>query len=259
MSTLRSTLLVAIPVLAAVLVGVATYMIVSGGDDPPDLNKIQVEEGRVSCEMFEIARGYRYDTVVVYDLKDRPEDMEPTDPYGPEGLLFTNIIEGDVQSAEAIHLTIELPENEQSQEWVVLGDEELYQSVNGAQWQSLNPGEYQVPYVPGAACNALAPDLFLSSMEGTSEMVNEIPATKYHFDALESDFPDRHPSFGAQSDMAVYVNTFAGDVWVAEEGGYIVKMDLVGVGHYENGRELRLEYSYELSDVNANIKIKAPI
>ena len=45
---------------------------------------------------------------------------------------------------------------------------------------------------------------------------------------------------------------------MAEVGGYIVKVDLLGQGTYENGRGLELSIAYELSDVNADVRVEAP-
>lgn len=259
MNTLRYVLLGFVPVAIVAAAAIFTYRAVTD-DGAPDLSEIRVEPGRVSCDMFQVARGYRYHTVVVLDLKQRPEGVDPGgDPDQATPFMFTQDIVGDVQGTEAIYANVVYPEATQQQEFIAIGDT-IYRSVEQSPWEPADLGtDFQVPYVPGAMCNAIAPDLFFGEMEGTPEFVNGISARKYTFEELRSDFPDRHPSFGPSSDAAQYVNVFQGDIWVADVGGYVVKVDLVGIGEYPNGRQLEVDYYYELYDVNAKIEIKPPI
>jgi hypothetical protein len=260
---MRTALFIALPVAIVAAVALGAYLVVAGDDDKPDLSAIRTEPGRVSCEMFQVARGYRFEARVQIDLKDRPPEITPVpgEEYRDEGIIQTNELTGAVKGVEAFYVNNLYVEEPVRQEYIVIG-ETFYNSTDGEPWTTkpLSESGITISYIPGAACNGIAPDLFLSDLQGVPEEVNGIPAVRYHFDNLETDLPDRDPSsFGPQSDVARFVNNFEGDVWVAEEGKYVIKMDLFGRGEYPNGRVLEVSWSYELSDVNAKVEINPPI
>lgn len=266
MNLLKPILLAALPLVIVAGVGAGAYFVVASDDDEIDLtNGVELAPGRVSCEVFNVARGYKYTTTVVLNLHDRPPGMEAggTDTYRPEGFTFTSVIDGEVQGTEAVHAHIVYPEqNNQEADYIaMIKTDTLYSMLPGGEWTSakLSESQFQIPYIPNVACNALAPDLFLSDIEGTPEEINGIAATRYHFEPLVTDFNGNHPAFGAGSDAGRFVKEFTGDIWIAEDGGYLLKMDLVGLGQYENGRVLEVDFAYEMTDVNAKIEIKAPI
>lgn len=262
----RNAVLLVVPVAVAILVAIVTYMIVRGDDnDAPDLGDIQVEPGRVSCEMFRVARGYRYQTIIVQDLKERAEGVQPDqDPTQQEGFIFTSDITAAVRTGtdelpEAIDAILVYPEQPLTQRFIQTDEITVYHQVENGPWEvSELSRDFVGYYFPRDACDSLAPDLILSDLEGTPEEVNGIAATRYHFDELETGFFARHISFGGASDAGRFVTTMSGDIWVAEVGGYIVKMDMAGTGNYPNGRELEIDYSYELSDVNAKVAVEPP-
>jgi len=66
--------------------------------------------------------------------------------------------------------------------------------------------------------------------------------------------------FGPNSDMAILMQTMDAEVWLAEEGGWPVKMDLQSKGLYVDGHQLQIRIHVELSDVNdKDIKVEPPI
>jgi hypothetical protein len=255
--------LLAIPLIVAVLAGAAAYYFVTKDDGPPDLSSIRVEPGRVSCEVFSVAQGYRYTARTLLELGERPEGVpaEGGDTYDRKGWQHIDEIAAEVQGSDRIRARVSQPVDGQDAEYVIIGETVYFADPQSGQWtsQPLADSGFSVPYTPGASCSALAPDLRLSEMEGTPDTVNGIAATKYHFDSLKSDMPDRHPSFGPGSDAARYVDEFSGDVWVAQVGGYILKMDVRGTGHYETQRELHIEVAYELANVNEPVRVSPPI
>jgi len=265
MNLLTRLMLFAAPAVIVAGSAAAAYFLLvdGGGDDVPDLADIAVPPGRVSCEVFNVARGYRYHTVVVLNLHDRPEGMEAggTDQYRPEGFIFTNDITGEVSGTTAVKAHVVLPEQPQESDYILVDDVLYSKALSTDPWSSkpASESQFSIPYIPNQACNALSPDIFLTGLQGTPDVVNGFEATKYHFEDLETDLPDRHPGFGPGSDPANFVNNFSGDIWVADEGGYLIKMDMVGLGAYENGRPLEVDFFYEMSDVNAKITIVAPI
>ncbi len=260
----RTGLLYAFAAVSIIAVVVALVVVGLQGDDDGDaFADIVVAEGRVSCEAFVRARSYYFHTEVTIDQADREPGMDDSDGYREAGFFITQIVDGAFEDNNYEAVISALPTSEAQGETVlaVIGDTLFILTRNGWQTRPLSELEtYPVPYLPSDTCQALAPDLFLSDVASVSETVSGVSAQKYHFDSLETDVPDRHPSFGLQSDAARFVNIFSGDVWVADEGGYIVKMDLSGTGQYDNGRKLTIEISYELSSINdGSIQIEPPI
>lgn len=87
----------------------------------------------------------------------------------------------------------------------------------------------------------------LGAEETSPETVNGVAAAHYTFDER---------AFGL-SDIA----QSTGDVWVASEGGYIVKYLLTTEGeadYFGEGAEGRLTWNYQLTDVNASLAIEIP-
>jgi hypothetical protein len=108
-------------------------------------------------------------------------------------------------------------------------------------------------------CNGLISELNLDQAQGEKETVNDVPARHYAF-------PDTSSGqaiatiFGAQSDMDVLFQTMNVEVWLAEKGGWPVRMDIQSSGLYGNGRELRAHLRVELRDANnKDIKVEPPI
>lgn len=223
--------------------------------------EVTVEPGRVSCEAFHQFESYRYRTEVVLDLEERDPSMEPSDPYGRDAFKFTQVVEGAVQQGDRIEATLESPELEGPGTSVIVIEDIVWISLAG-DWTARPLTEidaFPIPYLPEDTCNAIAPDIDVSGLTGTPEMVGEIASQKYHFDAFQSDLPDRHPSFTPQSDAARIVNDYEGDIWIADEGSYVSKLDITGMGTYENGRQLTFSIFLELSDINDDsIRVEPP-
>ncbi len=129
----------------------------------------------------------------------------------------------------------------------------IYNDAMGGQWIStpsgdddtfqqgfFNPGEdLELPQT--AVCDSAAED------------INGISAT--HCSFTEDD---------VESDEATYEN-LTGDVWVAEDGGYIVKFELTAEGYQSVSQEQGslfdfgdVSFAYELSDVDGDFTIMPP-
>ena len=250
---------------AVSIIAVVVTLVVVGlrGDDDDGFADIVVAEGRVSCEAFVRVRSYNYRTDVVLDLAARAPSMDDSDGRRPDAFLHERTIRGSFADGNYAIVIAAPPGQAASSDTVLTVFEDTAFFLVNDRWTSrplAGLQSFPVPYLPSDTCKALAPDLFLSGLASVPETISGISAQKYHFDSLESDLPDNHPSFGAGSDAARFVNVYSGDVWVADEGGYIVKMALSGTGQYDNGRELTVEISYELSNINdSSIQIGPPI
>ena len=253
--------LATIGVLAAAFLVV---VIVQGGDEDTSLANIPVPEGRVSCEAFQRAGSYRYTARTTLDLEARQPGMDDSDTYRDEEFVYTQVIEGAYQGGkyDSVVSAEPLGSAEQPAPIIVAGD--MYYVFISGTWNAhpmSDAPNFPIPYLPADTCASVAPDVFLDQADSVAEeAVAGEPATKYHFDDFETELPARHRSFGPQSDAARLIDSFGGDIWVADEGGYIIKIDITGVGAHPNGRELSVEISYELSAVNdGSIRIEPPL
>jgi hypothetical protein len=237
----------------ALIAALVIVMIVQGSDDDDPFADIPVPEGRVSCEAFVRADSYRWAASVTFFLEERPAGMDDSDGYGAKEFSFTQNMEGSYDHG-AYEVVISTPVESESEEpahIIVVGDN--YWTLLNDVWAPGRVAEapsFPVPYLPYNTCSAIAPDIFLQGVVGVPESVSEVSAHKYHFDELPTELPDRHASFGPQSDAARLIQTFSGDIWVADEGGYIIKFDMAGVGAHANGRKFSVKLSYDLSAIN---------
>lgn len=130
-----------------------------------------------------------------------------------------------------------------------------YLQVEEGSWMSF-PSEEQEAFSEGffdPGENLELPDMVTRRAE--TEMVNGI--STYHFTFTQEDM---------EEDTEFDYEELEGDIWVAEEGGYMVKFDITGRGANPVGiedfgtsfEEGEVHMSYELQDVNEDFTIALP-
>lgn len=139
---------------------------------------------------------------------------------------------------------------------VIIGDQHWI--TVGGEWQEVG-AQYVVPYQPLEICNALFPEIDLDEAPGEKETVNDVEAQHYTL----TDIPSGNSMaliFGAESDMAILFQSLDVEVWIAEDDGWPVRMDIQTSGLYGDRRELKGHVQIELRDVNDDdVKVEAPI
>jgi hypothetical protein len=135
------------------------------------------------------------------------------------------------------------------------------QATTQAVMTEMNGALYQLAEGVGCTASVIRKDLslaktrepagFLSSLIGAeaagSKIVNGVAATHYIFDER------------ALGQAGVAKST--GELWVAADGGYVVKYTLVTNGsqdYFGGGAEGTITWDYELTDVNQAVDIRAP-
>lgn len=240
---------------AAALAAALVLAACSGGESGPEL-----PPGRVTCQPLAEMDSYRFTAVSVIDLAERDPSAEPTDGYGPEPFKVTTTVEGSVKGDRMEAETFVEGISSVPSRTIVIGDNAWVSSSEG-QWTPVDtvPGQQLIAYTPLSTCNAIARDINVSDEVGEPEEVGNEDSDRYTFDALESDFPDRHPNVGGGSDAARLVNEFHGDIWISRDERYITKIDLAGSGNYDNGRGISVSFSYEVFDQgDSSIQIEPP-
>ena len=250
-ATLRRLVYLAIASMLAAVVWAACSQ--SSGPELP--------AGRITCEPLTNLNSYRYRTEVTLDLAERDPSLEPTDPYGAEPFRLTQVVEGVVQQDGKVEATTRTTEPAESETSTIVIEDQAWVKPEGFDWIfiDLETSPFPIAYFPLDTCNAVSPDIDVSTKTGQLEDVGDVPSLRYSFDSLSSQLPARHPSFGPQSDAGRLISEFSGDIWIAEKDRYITRLDIEGTGNYENGRPLTLKIFLEVFDQNDNsIRIEAP-
>lgn len=148
--------------------------------------------------------------------------------------------------AAARQVTIDVTGAEPQQRWLA--------EAGGVQYERLNAaGCTAVVVAPGGSlAEQWELARFLNAAIGAepagSETVNDVPAAHYTFDQR---------AFGSQAP----VHTAVGAVWVAEDGGYVVRYTLTvtgGADYFGEGIDGTLTWDYALTAANQPVTITVP-
>jgi len=146
-------------------------------------------------------------------------------------------------------------------ETILLDNDEGYVDI-GQGWRKVENPERppNVPFWPIFTCRALAPDIDTTKLgPSESETINGVPSQKFSFAITDSDFLARHPDFGGGSHAGANIHAISGSIWVADKGNLMTKLDLSSEGQYPTGQEITVTMQFEVSDLDADIKVRAPI
>lgn len=159
--------------------------------------------------------------------------------------------EGAIVNPDKIDLVIRTPQFP-DQNWRFL---------EGIQWMKLGEGwtlvERPEPYnySPALVCHAILAGLELAGTP-TPETVNGLETSHYQFEDARL-FTGAY-LFNAESDMGRLLERYSVDVWLTEDG-WPARLESRSQGTYPSGRELSMELSLEITDVNSkDIAVEPP-
>jgi hypothetical protein len=147
-------------------------------------------------------------------------------------------------------------------EVILLADNQGFVKLSNGWQKADNTSNRPVPlpYQPDQVCKALAPDVDTTKLgAGQPETVNGVSSQRFTLQALPTSFFANEPDFGVQSDVGAHIKTLDGTIWVADQGNFITKLDIIGTGQYPNGQLISVKVTFELLDLGADIKIAAPL
>ncbi|MGD0204844.1 MAG: hypothetical protein ABSB57_00100 [Dehalococcoidia bacterium] len=254
-----------------------------GGEEEPRLGESPTPQGgsptaeassptpqgssAAACQAIQDLKSYRY---TMHFLIESPEPpTPPATPLPTPSTLITTSISSpidytvdasyvapdrfDAMTTMKIHETGE----ERTVAIVIIGNRHWYKS--GDQWTE-NPNAL-LGYLPPDICSAIFPDLNLPQAEPERESVNGVKALHYSLPDVFSEHAMAQ-IFGAGSVMDLIMKRLNVDLWLAEDGGWPVRMEIRSSGVFSDGselRELRLELIVDLRDVNSDeIKVEPP-
>ncbi len=245
---------------AWILIGAGLFVACSGGDGGLGFTSTP-EAGRASCGPFSELKSYRYTSRVRLSTTGGESDAVSTPTPPPLNAIWE--IAGSVKTPDRAEAVLHYPADSDLGPGdipVVIVGNQTYHLTGGVRWSvsDTNPSAPLIPFLPAILCEGLAPDVAIGGMAAQVETVGDVPADRYHFDSLDTDFSSR--VWGPGSDMGQLVKSYQVDVWLAEEGQWPVRIEMEGRGTYPDGRELTVEVAMEVSDLNdGDIKIEPPV
>lgn len=219
----------------------------------------------VLCQPLADAESFRYEFGYVLESL-KPEGIIDTSAVGDppfalapdaDDVTFFQEVEGSIvapNSADIISRTsvsnLDLPQvfigNRQ---WVKLGENWIESS-----------GSQPMPAPPLEVCEAVLANLDLGGIEASEEEIDGTDALRYSVAKVELDAGQLLFGSAESGDVGRLLTTYQVDVWLSADDDLPLRIEATSVGVYPSGRELRVELSFEVKDVNSDdIVVEPPI
>ena len=208
-------------------------------------------------------RSFRFNLKFSLDLGDMSGLTDSTDPEDEFGAglaqaflaLFSNVsVDGAYVAPDSYDVKMSLAGEDVHM--IQIGDEAWVNDGSG--WVATDPGTTELtPFGnPSDLATDLIPNEVLQNAEISSEKVNGLDTTHYHFDkdslqAVAQDLGQETSDFGDVDSMTL-------DVWLAE-GNIPVKLAVDVSGKDTNGGKMALKASFDITDINGDVTIDRPI
>lgn len=248
---------------SCVLIGGALILVAlavaCGDDDTITLT----EPSQISCERL-TEDSYRYHVEAVQDFGDIDPEFTPeaTPLLGYTTWSFSELQDGEVEGGNALYVSVFTSDggNMGEVEFIRLEDAG-YMNSAGQGWQLVDTSVRPLPvrFRPSLVCEGLVPDLDLPTLETSGqEKVNGIVSYRYDIDTQELGFLAKSGDFDSGSDIGAYAHDYTGSIWIAADGGYPSRIDLIANGHYPDGRRISVAFLLEISDMGGDVNVEPP-
>jgi hypothetical protein len=260
--------------IAAVLVGclaggLALLLAACSGGGSPNASFIAPA---ITCDPLN-GPPYKFTSEVTIEVLAATSPVPvPSDQNRPQQFRFTQTIDGQVRDLDkvsarisSVQSTAAFPSDTGSVssapiDVIVIGSD--YYTSYAGQWtkSTVNPSSPNpVSYRPFTACKAIETLIDPTSAIGQPDKVNELQAHRYGVNLTGGTFFAQDQDFGGRSDAASFVKQLTGNIWLADDGAFIAKMDVTGSGTYPDGKTITASLKYEISDYNGgDITIQPP-
>lgn len=238
----------------------------SGGGAPPQPtatatpSPTSTPQLRISCAAIQSVSSYRYTIRLQLDIpgfQATNGDEEPLGQFAEPllGLLSDFHVEGAFVAPDRSQMLLSFQDQELEvrnigdRGWLRLGDVWQEEATPPADGGLLSPK---------TICDELLPD-FGQTLEDTSfrkETVNGINTRHYHLDAADL---QRLAALLDPGEDGELPKQFTVDIWLAEDGGWPVKLQLTASNTDEAGQPVSLDLFMEFRDINdPSIEIEPP-
>lgn len=230
----------------------------------PTPSPTQTQEGTTAaCLALENLKTYRYSVQLKMESSEpAASPAEPavtpataiSRPYTGD-FLFEYQIDADFVAPDRISALIDSGGGDLPM--IVIG-EEVWTQMGEVGWTRPEPPP-SLPYQPPDICQALLPELDLSSLEPREEEANDVKALHYTLPEVSAG-QVLAKIFGSESDVTLVISKLDVDVWLAREDGWPVRMEISGSSLYGDGRELRVYLLVDIRDANSDdITVEPPV
>ena len=243
------------------LIGLIVAVACSSGDNGITESLISFPSESSVCQALGSVKSFGY------ALDYKIESPEPTGPIDvdapgsesfalpPDYLLFSfaQSFEGSIINPDRAMLVL-LQEGAPGLPILYVG-EQAWHNLN-QRWVGL-PDPAPLQFSPSQVCDAALAGLDFEGATPVEETVNGVEARHFRFEGAQLSTAVK--LFGASSDMGRLLTVYDVDVWLESKEGWPVRIVSDGRGLYPSGREMFMNFTLEVSDVNdKDIKIEPP-
>ena len=183
--------------------------------------------------------------------------MEGTTAEGP-GALALNL-EGAFVAPDRsqTHLNARVGDTELEEESISVGGQTWVKT--GDNWVEGEPQLQLSDFSPGSLLEELGPDQ-LRVLKPSKETINGVDTLRYSIDQADIEtLRSLGALLGQDGSLENLPEEFNVDLWLAEDGGWPVRVTMTARGVMDNGNEMSLDFSMDVTDVNdPGIKIEPP-
>jgi len=173
-------------------------------------------------------------------------------PSAPD-FVVSQQLDGAVENPGKVDVTITTGDSPDKIHMIFNGPDQWVQT--GERWTKRQAEA--VPFPPLDMCNAVLSGLDLTGLTPAEDTIDGEKALRYQADGVGLDTAVK--IWTERSDMGRILKTYAVKVWLSKDKKVPLRMESTTTGMYPSGRELRMEVSLSVKDINADdIKVEPP-
>jgi len=251
---LRATTLLS----AAVIL--TTALLSACGDDDDGSNSLRLP----SCDDLSSIESYRYSLHLALDIPGIGDDTgdEPSPSVDPltafsDALtaFFSDMqLEGAYVAPDRTKVVLTFEDEEL--EWRSIGDRSWIRFEDD--WEEDESSSQDDILTPQVVCEDIVDDLStsLDGLTATEETINGVET--YHY-SIERDDITQLPDLLGGAETSDIPEDMQFDIWLAQDGLWLMKIDVEATDTSEDGQPVALSLAMELRDVNdSNVTIEPP-
>ena len=243
---------------AAVLVVIGALLLAActGGDGTG-----AGQAGAAACQSLSKLERFRYTfdykidspqpqgTVDVMALGEPPFAILPT----AESLAVRQVFNGSFVRPDRYMIRIETRSEPDATDIELLFIGEQSWAKAGGEWMLAGAPN---AFTPLLVCESILSDVELAGLVPSAETVDGQAVSRFQLE--EAQLNTVATLFGAESDMGRLLKSYSVDILLAEDG-WPVRLEVGSESSYPSGRDMAMEISLEIKDVNAkDIEIEPP-
>ncbi len=248
---------------AAILPALMALVACKGGTTGPAAGSPTAPAAAVTALCAPLAQAERLRYSFAYTVESpRPQgSVDETAVGSPLFALSPNSpdfavsqqFDGAVENPGKVDVTITTAGSAGTLRMIIIGPDQWM--LVGERWAKSQA--QAVPFPPVDMCNAVLSGLDLTGLTPVEETVDGEIALRYEAQGVALDTAVK--IWTEQSDMGRILKTYTVKVWLSKDKKVPLRMESTTTGAYPSGRELKMEVSLSVKDVDASdIKVEPP-